>query len=68
MNNNQGDNNMTTTNGKLKGLCDGCEDLTELQTDEYGLWLCKLCSTPPSPINAQIVERNGRTFITGIGI
>jgi len=45
----QGDNNMTTTNGKLKGLCDGCETLSELQTDQYGLWLCKQCSEPYNP-------------------
>ena len=40
---------MTTTNGKLKGLCDGCETLSELQTDQYGLWLCKECSEPYNP-------------------
>jgi hypothetical protein len=53
---------------KSKGMCDSCGDITYIHkatNDEGSEWWCETCD----PLDhATIVEVNGRTYITGLGL
>jgi len=57
--------NMKT--GKLKGACDGCEQIAHIHTDEFGLWLCEDCDPVPT-LKIHTDEKTGRYYLTGLGL
>lgn len=54
------------TSKKTKGMCDSCQDITEIHQATDQEWLCEACDPTPTPLT--LTETNGRTYLLGLGL
>jgi hypothetical protein len=54
-----------------RGVCHSCEEVTEVHsTEEHGEWLCLTCKEQvyPPKTSLAINKKNGKTYLTGLGL
>lgn len=56
--------------GNKKGMCDSCYEVGKVKHDDSGEWLCEVCyeQVNPTPQQVRLHEKNGRGYITGLGL